>query len=357
MTRAAIPFAVAAALAVPAAAHALATEHLGNQPVGPGWGFGRQLLDAVNVPERVYWYEVNGNPTFYFKGGPKAVNEAVRRFAAIPAERREIVLLPGPGATRTFDRKPVAYDWALHVPMGRHFGGDSEVADNRATLTIHVTAPAPAAPADPARVKQRIGELGSADFKTRERAARDLAAVGPPAAALVRHALKDAGSAEARDRLERVLAGMSTEVRLDVLELPADVPVVGVEVLRERARKELANKSPNVRGYAASSLARPNLPAAEVVPDLDKVLTTEKHEYPLRCAAGVASHLGPAARPLLPALRDLLKSADKDVRNAARYAIDAIEAAKPVDVPEADGKTRAAIRTQIREFVAARAKK
>src|SRR3954463_9722456 len=129
MIRLFVPSALAAVLFVPAAAHALATEQLGNAPIGPGWGFDAKLLDAVNVEERVYRFEVNGNPTFFFKGGPKAVNEAIRRFAAIPAEKREIVLVPGSGATQTFGGKSVAYDWTLHVPMGLYFGGDSEVAD------------------------------------------------------------------------------------------------------------------------------------------------------------------------------------------------------------------------------------
>src|SRR4051794_7787144 len=295
MTRAAALCAVAAALTVPAAVHALATEQIGNKPIGPGWNLGGELLAAVNVEERVYWYEVNGNPTFFFKGGPKAINGAIRQFAAIPAEKREIILLPGPGATRTFDGKPVAYDWTLHVPMGFNFGGDSEVADTRATLTIHITAPAPGPPPDPAKVKQWIGELNSDDFKTRERAAKDLAGVGPPVARTLRLELKKAASAEARDRLERVLAGLDGSVTLDALDLPKDVPVVGLDVLLDRARKELSNKSHEVRGYAVSSLASRYMPG-EVVPDLEKVLTTEKHEYPLRCATGSASHLGAAGK-------------------------------------------------------------
>jgi hypothetical protein len=355
MTRAAVLFALAAGLAAPAAAHALATEQLGNKPIGPGWNFGSELLAAVNVEERVYWHEVNGNPTFFFKGGPRAVNAAIRRFAAIPAERREIILFPGPGATRTFDGKPVAYDWTLHVPMGFYFGGDSEVADTRATLVIHLSAPTPGPPADPPKVKRWIGELNSDDFKTREKAAKELAAVGPPVARTLRQALTETKSAEARDRLEKVLAGLGGSITLDVLDLPKDIPVVGLDVLLDRARKELSNKSPEVRGYAASSLASRYAPD-EVVPDLEKVLKTEKHEYPLRCATGSASHLGAAGKPLLPALRELLKSPDKNVQNAAQYAIDGIEKAKPEAVPEAEAKTRAAIRKEIREFVTGRAK-
>jgi hypothetical protein len=346
-----------AILAAPTAAHALATEQLGNQPIGAGWGFGAELLAAVNVEERVYWYEVNGNPTFFFKGTPKSVNEAIRRFAAIPAEKREIILLPGPGKTQTLGSKPIEYDWTLHVPMGLRFDGDSDVADNRAVLIIHVTTPVPAPPRDPAAVKKWIRELNSDDFKTRERAAKELAEVGPGVAPLVREALAGKPSAEVRDRLERVLAGMTGSVSLDVLELPPDIPVVGVDNLLDRFRKELSNKDHGVRGYAASGLTYSSVTAEEVLPDLEKMLTTETHEYPLRCAMGTASRLGAAGKPLLQALREHVKSKDVNVKNAAEYAINAIEKAKPDGTPEAEFKARAALRKEIREFVAKRQKK
>jgi hypothetical protein len=357
MFRAATLLGLATALTVPTAAHALATEQLGNAPIGPGPGFGTELLRAVNVEERVYWYEVNGNPTFFFKGTPKAVNEAIRRFVAIPAEKREIILLPGPGQTQTLGRKPVAYDWSLHVPMGMHFDGDSEVADTRAVLIIHVTAPVPPPPPDPAAVKKWIGELNSDDFKTREQAGKKLTDGGPSVAGLVREALKGKLSADARDRLDRVLAEVTTVVSLDVLELPADVPVIGVDRLLERNRKELSNKDHYVRGYAAGGLLRRGVTAEEVLPDLEKLLTTEAHEYPIRCATGTASYLGEAGKPLLPALRKLLKSNDTNMKNAAEYAIDTIEKAKPDATPEAEVKARAALRREIRDFVAKREKK
>ena len=58
----------------------------------------------------------------------------------------------------------------------------------------------------------------------------------------------------------------------------------------------------------------------------------------------------------MPALRELLKSPDKNVHDAAQYAVEAIEKAKPEAVPEAEAKTWAAIRKEIREVVAGRAK-
>jgi hypothetical protein len=357
MKRAAILIGLVGAVSAPDRALALATEHFGNKPIGSGWGFGSELLAAVNTDSRVYWYEVNGNPTFFFKGGPKDLNPAIRRFVAIPHDKREIVLLASPGETQSLSRKLVAYDWSLHVPMGLHFDGDSDVADARAVLTIHINAPVPPAPADPAAVRRWIGDLNSDDFKTRERAARELADLGPPVVRHLREALSAARSAEVRDRLEKVLAKVSGAITLDILELPKGVSVVGVEAILERSRKELGNQDPYVRGHAASSLVHRAATTEELLPDLEQFLKTETHEYPLRCAAGAASRLAAAGKPLLPALRAHLESKDGNVRNAVQYAIDAIEKAKPDIPPDAQAKARAALRKEIREFVAEQDKK
>ena len=337
--------------AVPSAAYALATESLGNAPIGAGWGFDSKLLAVVNVHSRVYWYEVNGNPFFFFKGEAKELNEALQAFAKLDVEKKEIILIAGAGETKTLGGKPVAFDWIIHVPMGLHFGGDSDVADTRATFTIHIPNPLPPAVADRAKVRGSIAEVNSDDFKTRAKATAELEALGPSVAPAIREALKEKLAADARDRLERVLAQVSATITLDSLKLPEKIPVVGVENLLERSRKGLSDKDPYARGIAASSLVRHRVPAAEILPDLEKVLKDEKNEYPQRCATGSASVLGAEGRPLLPALRQLLKSDDKNVVNAAQYAIDAIEKAKEVAADEADVKKRAQIRKEIREFV------
>ena len=347
---------VVLAICLPSAAHALATEQLGNKPI-TGWGFEGSLLKIVNVHARVYWFEVNGNPFFFFKGGPKELNEGLQAFADLKADKKEIILMAGLGGTKTFDGKPVAFDWSVHVPMGLRLDGDSEVADTRATFTIYIPNPLPAGKVDADKVRQWIADLNSDDFKVRDKASAELEALGSPVAAGLREALKTAPAAEARERLERVLDRVSGAIRLDVLKIPEGIPVIGVESLLERARKELSNKDSYVRGRAATSLRPRGVGAAEIVPDLEKVLKEEKHEYPLRCAMSIACHVGTAGKPLLPALRDLLKSDDKNVVNFAQYAIDAIEKAKDEPVDEAETKKRATIRTEIQEFVKGREKK
>ena len=303
MHRATILFGLLTAAFIPDRVFALATEQLGNKPIGLSWDFGAKLLEAVNVEERVYWYEVNGNPTFFFKGGPKELNQAIRRFAAIPHDKREIVLLPRAGGDPNLRQETghvrlvaARADGILlrrRVRSCRHPGGPHD---------LHQCAGA-GGPGRRGAARRWIADLGSGDFKTRERASKELAALGPPVAKMLREALAGPATAEARDRLEKVLAGVTGAITVDVLELPKDVPVIGLEVLLERSRKELANKSPDVRGFAVSGLVNGLSPPEEVLPDLERLLKAETHEYPLRCAAGSVSHLGAAAKPLLPLLR------------------------------------------------------
>jgi hypothetical protein len=351
MKRSAMLLGLLSALSAPAPAHALREVIVGNQPLRPGM-FAPELLAAVNIQERVYLYVHDGNPFFFFKGGPGALNEAMRRFAAIPANKREIILLPIPAKPLIHDRKPIAYDWSLHVPMGHRRGGDSALSDNRATLTIYIPGPQPPTLADPQKARKWIADLDSDDFEMRERASKELADLGPPVAALLRKALMGRVSFEAHKRMERILTDVGGVICLDVLELPDGVPVVGMEALLDRCRKELSNKDPVIRGQAAMSLIDYGAPSEEVLPDLEKVLKTEKLASPLAGAAWAASRLGAAARPLLPSLQATAKTADKNVARACEQAIDTIEKAKSEPVPDAEAKKRATIRKDIREFIA-----
>jgi hypothetical protein len=359
MKRSAIFLVLLSALSVPASANALGFIIVGNQPLGSESGYGKELFAAVNVEERVYAYIHDWHLTFHFKGGPKALNEAMRRFAAIPADRREIILLSVPAKPLIHDKKPIDFDWSLDVP-GSRMGvrgrrvviRESEIADARNTLTIYIPEPLPPAAADPQKARQWIAAVGSDDFKTRERAAKELADLGPSVASLLREALKGHASAEARDRMERILAGMSKGIRLDVLEFPEGVPVVSLEVHLARCRKELANKDPEIRGDAACRLSDHGALGEDVLLDLEKVLKTETAASPLIGAARGAWILGAAARPLVPILRETAKTADKNVAIYCEQAIANIEKATAEPVSDAEATKRATIRKEIREFVA-----
>jgi len=94
-----------AMLLLPAAAFALGEEAFGNAPrvAQKDWADG--VINVVNLKSRVYLHWVNGNESFFYRGDAGALNEALRLFAAINDDEKQIVLLPGSGKTQSFDGK------------------------------------------------------------------------------------------------------------------------------------------------------------------------------------------------------------------------------------------------------------
>jgi hypothetical protein len=103
--------------------NALIMTGTGNQPVSdPGWPAG--ALAVANLPSRVGWMEGppfgGGDWTFFYRGDTAALQQALEAFAAINAERREVVLHAGsvtnqfmkPGGTEDADAR---YDWSFEV--------------------------------------------------------------------------------------------------------------------------------------------------------------------------------------------------------------------------------------------------
>jgi hypothetical protein len=361
MKRCALVFGFLAVLALPAPAFALREIMTGNQPIGPESGHDKEVLAAVNVEERVLLSTggLVNDLDVYFKGGPKALNEAFRRFAAIPAGKREIILMPFPAKPFDLGKESYPYDWVMHIPGTRRGGGERVPPWDRVTLTVYIPNPNPPAPADPAAIRKWIADLGSNDFKTRERAAKELAAVGPSAAGLFREALRGKPTAEARERLEKLLGEVSKELQVDTLDIPAGLTVVGPDDLLARARAKLADKAGHIRGDGANQLAQCGVPAAEILPELKKLLESpaEWESHAAWGAAMAAIRLGADARPLLPALRTATGSKVEYVANMCKQAIPAIEKAKPDPVPEAEAKKRATIRKEIKELVQERTTK
>jgi len=337
-------------------AFALRMIMVGNQTLGPGNGLDKEVLDAFNVPERVILSEggLDGNYEVYFLGGPKALNEALRRFAAIKAGKHEVILVPFPARPFDFGKKSYPYDWMMHIPPRRSDGRGTE--REFVTMTVYIPNPGPPAPTDAVAARKWIADLGNDSFKVRELAARELAALGPSAAGIFREALKGKLTPEARDRLEKLLADVSKDIRVDTLDLPAGLTVVGPDDLLARARKLLADKADPIRGHGANKLAECGVPAKEVLPELEKMLKSES-EWGSNAAYGAiwgANQLGAAAKPLLPALRAAAGSKDKDFAKACQQVIESIENSKDDAVPEAEAKKRAVIRKEIRELLAGR---
>jgi hypothetical protein len=339
-------------------AFGLATEHFGNAPVPAGWGFPEALVLLLNADSRVYWYEVNGDATFFYRGGnTPAANDALRKFAAA-GKGLDVYLLPGPrevhGLTRT---KYFVCDMELRVPggIGAAFAArekDTRVFDVKPTLFLYVSQPQPAAPADARQLARWIADLDSDAFKTRDAAVRELEKQGPAAEAALRKALAARPTPEARKRLTALLERLQG-INLDVLKVPAGLKVQGLDALLERYRKGLKSTDDTIRGQAAGALAHRETDPDAVAAALVKVLKKEKHEYVRRCIAGSLQNLGKSAAPALPLLEEGLSDPDKNVQTAYRSAIDAIKAA-PENKGQAEKvKKAAAIRADVGRFLKA----
>jgi hypothetical protein len=97
-------------------------------------------MPVVNHESRVYHTWVNGNEHFYYEGDTDSLNEALRRFAAIEADVREVVLRPGQGETKSFRGKRIRYDWLLHIQGGisRHEEKGTNIWDKHPTMAVFV---------------------------------------------------------------------------------------------------------------------------------------------------------------------------------------------------------------------------
>jgi hypothetical protein len=340
---------------------ALATEHFGNEPLPPGGLISDNNLSAVaNLPSRFYWYEVNGDPHFFFRGNTQALNEALRRFGGGAGER-EVILLPGPQERQSLTRdKRFPYDWELHAPNGFYLHAAQAEKGTRVmtlhpTMTVYVTVVRPERPADAEQVKRWIAELDSDQFTVRDKAARELEALDNAVGPALRKALAASPSVEQRQRIERLL-GRLDGIDLDQIRVPAGVTVLDWKDLFDRYVAGLKGDSYTIRGQAAGGLGTLARCTDEAIPILLDVLKKDKHEYVRRCTAGALSRLGTKAAAALPVLKEGLQDPDVNVRNAFRQAVDTIENAKPERGNDEQSKKQAAIQKRIHEFRMAQGK-
>ncbi len=324
---------VAVAVSAPTPVFALGTETFGNAPAAkqPEWAVG--VIDVVNLKSRVYSYWVNGNENFFYRGDAAALNEALKAFAAIKDDERRVILLPGTGQTQPFNRKPITFDWKLHVPSGMYRAATKQT---HAVLTVYVPAAKPAGGVDKKAIEKWIEELDSVTFQTREAAQEELRKLGREVKPNLRAALGSRPSAEQRARIEKLLNGIGS-IDAGDLDIPKGVTVVVVEDLLAEYKKGLASTDPTLSGLAVQGLTGLAPYSDEVIPLVAGMLVADKNEYVRRSAAGCLGYLGAAAKSALPALKAGLEDADANVRAAFKAAVEQIESAK-----EPSGKVDAA---------------
>jgi hypothetical protein len=339
-------------LAVVQRVFALATEHFGNEPVA--WSFAQEVLAVANLKSRVYWYEVNGDPHFFYRGNTEALNEALAKFAALKSDVREVILLPGATERKNLTReKTIPYDWEFHDPGGFYAGRarqekGTRVMTRHPTMIIHVSVVPPAGPVDDKQVARWITDLSSDTFAVRQNATRQLEKVGHGAGPALRKAREGQPNLESRRRIEQLLDRLQG-IDLDLLQIPAGVTVLDFTDLRGRYLKGLKSEDAFIRGYAAGSLGGLERYDPDVLPVLLEVLKAERHEYTLRCVAGALGGLGKKAEAALPMLKQRLDDPDINVRNCFQQTVQLIEKPTPETVNEQQAKGRAAIQKRISE--------
>jgi hypothetical protein len=128
-----------------AAAEAMATSGLfvGNEPLPEqqftGWP---GVMPLVNDVHRVYGTEFQrmaaptersgfqdpGHMQLYYRGDTSALNNALRKFAAVKAEVHKVVLQPGPGVHNLGGKETVQVNWSLYLAF----------PDKNPVLTVYV---------------------------------------------------------------------------------------------------------------------------------------------------------------------------------------------------------------------------
>jgi hypothetical protein len=232
---------LAAALSLtllPGVAHALGTEELGNKPLSeanytawPG------LAAVVNDPVRVYQYWVNGNENCYYTGNAEECNQTLANFAAATLKEHEVVLRPGPGSVKTFDRKSeFTVNWHLQI-----FGG---IAGHMTTL-----------------------ERG----------------------------------ADVWPKHPRLTIYIGGDIDLDKLAIPKNVTLVGLKELGARARRGIESDDKSVRGWSAGVIASIDPHDKENLAAVEKLLKDDDNWVRLNAAGAISmfGHPARSAIPLL----------------------------------------------------------
>src|SRR5262249_19367635 len=148
-------------------------------------------------------------------------------FAAVKDEGRQLILLPGPGKTHSFERKPVAFDLQFHVPSGIYKAVSKR---GHVVMTVYINARKPQETPARKSIEKWLVDLNNDSFETREKASRELEKLGNDAKPFLRAALKIQPAPEARRRIEGLL-GKLREVDVTDLEIPEGTKILSVDDL------------------------------------------------------------------------------------------------------------------------------
>jgi len=328
---------------------ALGTESFGNAPAvaQPGWAAG--IVDVVNLQSRVYSHWVNGNENFYYRGDAQALSAALRQFAAVKAQMREVIVLPGAGKAHSFHHKPIDFDWKLHVPSGIY---RSVAKKKHAVMTLYIGALKPR-PVDDKQVKSWLTDLASETFKTREHAGQDLRKLGNDARPHLRAALKAKPPIDVQRRIEDLLARLRPYDVSD-LDIPKGLTMLTVDDLLAAGLEDLKDPGRQARSFAVQELQPLAAYSDKVVPALVEAFKNDKDDHVRRIAAACLAGAGSAAKTAEGTLREGLNDPDASIRDACQRGLDNIAKCANQAEEEARLRRELAIIAEIGELKKAR---
>ena len=333
-----------------------ATEQFGNAPITAGFPSFSADIAVLNDRSRVYWYEVNGDACFYYKGETGALNTLLKKFAAC-GKGREVILHAGPLKRSSLGgTKPVEAHWYIHVPGGfslSNFVDGELVTDKNPAIHIYLPRARETATASAKSIAGWVADLDDDKQAVRENASRELEKQGQAVETALRKTLETTTSAEVRKRVRSLLGQLPT-LNLDALVIPKGMTVVGSDELIARCTKGLKSKEHVIRGVAAGQLAQLEPDRKKAVERLLKVLKEDKNEYVRRSVVGALQREGWWAKSALPDLRALLDDPDVNMKNACKAAVEAIEKAKEEPKGDEQAKTEGLIRKDIAAYLKAR---
>ncbi|WP_339731536.1 HEAT repeat domain-containing protein [uncultured Gimesia sp.] len=115
-------------------------------------------------------------------------------------------------------------------------------------------------------------------------------------------------------------------IELDKIKIPKDVTLLQLADLEQRYTKGLTSTDITVRGWSAGQLARLDPYSKPSMETIAKLLSS-KEKWVRRNAVGALATFGKQAAPTLPALRDALKTDDKQLKTQIENTIQTIEQA------------------------------
>jgi RNA polymerase sigma factor (sigma-70 family) len=321
------------------------TEEFGEDRVTRRLDWADGMVNVANLDRRVYSRWVNGQESFFYRASAQAVNDALRKFAAVTGDDRQLVLLPGSGKTQTVAGKPISFDWQLDVPGGltKAFSGRKQ-----AVLTVFISALKPR-PVERKQVEKWLGQLDSESFEVRAAASEELQNLGNDAKPLLRAALQAQPTVEMRRRIESLLNRLPSFDVAD-LEFPKGMVVNTASDLIAKGLEELKDADRNVRSLAIQDLSGLAFLSDEVVPALVEVFEKDKDAHIRQVAAACLGRLGHQAKPAVPILKQALEDPDANIRHTCGSALERIATAK--DTPDQREQTRRdrAVAQEINEF-------